>query len=211
MNRDKLYYTEINGEEYREKIKLLQERIQELTKTNEDLLNKLTKTAMTNGDLIKILKELVYNNNIAPAEEYLHKIDPSFDIYHTKPQQFLDLSEKQQRILLDNIPLNIGNIFYSREDKSFYILCSIDENIVLYSSDSTGEMYYRPIAIGEQLIPCYSIHQLWYFIEGYLNEMIEIRTEEKNYAIYSSGLDKYLGFSTNKIKSLWNTVVNITR
>lgn len=211
MNRDKLYYTEINGEEYREKIKLLQERIQELTKTNEDLLDKLTKTAMTNGDLIKILKELVYNNNITPAEEYLHKIDPSFDIYHTKPQQFLDLSEKQQRILLDNIPLNIGDIFYCIEDKSFYTLCDINENIVLYSSDFTGESYFKPIAIGEQLIPCYSIHQLWYFIEGYLNEVIEIRTEEKNYAIYSSGLDKYLGFSTNKIESLWNTVVNITR
>lgn len=211
MNRDKLYYTEINGEEYREKIKLLQERIQELTKTNEDLLNKLTKTAMTNGDLIKILKEVVYNNNTTPAEEYLKEVEPSFDVYHTRPQEFLDLSKKQQRTLLDNIPLNIGDIFYYIEDKSFYTLCSIDENIVLYSSDFTGESYFKPTVIGKQLIPCYSIHQLWYFIEGYLNEMIEIRTEEKNYAIYSPGLDKYLGFSTNKIKSLWNTVVNITR
>jgi hypothetical protein len=211
MNRDKLYYTEINGEEYREKIKLLQERIQELTKTNEDLLNKLTKTAMTNGDLIKILKEVVYNNNTTPAEEYLKEVEPSFDVYHTRPQEFLDLSEKQQRTLLDNIPLNIGDIFYCIEDKSFYTLCSIDENIVLYSPDFTGESYFKPTVIGEQLIPCYSAHQLWYFIDYFLDETTDIRLTKGLYGVYLPCLERYMGFGNSKIEALWKTVVNITR
>lgn len=211
MNRDKLCYKEINGEEYREKIKLLQERIQELTKTNEDLLNKLTKTAMTNRDLINMLKEVVYNNNTTPAEEYLKEVEPSFDVYHTRPQEFLDLSKKQQRTLLDNIPLNIGDIFYCIEDKSFYTLYSIDENIVLYSFDFTGESYFKPTVIGKQLIPCYSAHQLWYLIDCFLDETTDIRLTKGLYGVYLPCLERYMGFDDSRIEALWKTVVNVIK
>ena len=180
-NGDKvqIFYTLEDAISFIQDIKLHQNRTIELQSEKQELINHLTNAAKKNGELINILKEIVYNNNTSPAEEFLKELEPSFNKNHTKPNDFEKLTKKQQKILLENIPLEKGDVLYYKDKKMFLtfdtivnsvLLCTNISNISLYNIDKKD--------LGEKLIPIYTIHQLWYFIENKATITISPFTED---------------------------------
>ena len=207
VDKNKTFYREIGSEKYREEIRLLQNRILELQNESDDLTNKLTKAVHANGIYLDAMEEMIYNNNPTPAEDLLAKIEPRFSENHTAPNQFLQLNKLNQKSLIRNIPLNKGDVFYHTEKKTFLLLIGKKEREFAFK----GYLYcqYDDDSIGDYLIPCYTLHQLWDFLEDYLDASIEIKLEGVIYKVCSNDLIAELGFGKTKMEALWNSVVNV--
>lgn len=184
--------------------------IKELQNDIRNTFNRLVKATYFNGIYLDAIIEAINNNNPAPAKKILAEFGPKFSVNHTTPSQFLDLNEGSQKFLKGSILFNRGDILYCSENKVFYIICNKkEEDIILYSPDFEGEAHFSYEEVKEKFIPCYSVHQLWDFLENYLDNAIEIKSKEKTYEVYSCSSGNNLGVGDTKIDALWNSMVNI--
>ncbi|MBE6058214.1 hypothetical protein, partial [Clostridium sp.] len=89
-NGDKvqIFYTLEDAISFIQDIKLHQNRTIELQSEKQELINHLTNAAKKNGELINILKEIVYNNNTSPAECFLQEEIPHFCKFFSSPHRW---------------------------------------------------------------------------------------------------------------------------
>jgi hypothetical protein len=191
---------------------MLVNEINKLQKDNLDTFNKLTNSIHANNIYLNAIKEIIYNNNFTPAKEILDKVNPKFDEDHTTPNQFMSLSKSSQLLLTDGIKIHVGDILYNIEDSQFYTIYSIkDENILLYIPGFEKKWSFNYKNIGKELILCYVPHQLWNFLEDFLDKIINIGLKGKMYVVYSPELGRGLGYGYTKIEALWNSVSNVLK
>lgn len=187
--------------------------VNEIKKLQDDIrntFNKLVEATHFNGIYLYAIKEFIYNNNPAPAEEVLAEINPKFSENHTTPNQFLELNESNRKFLIDEIVVHEGDVFYNAIDKEFIIFKEIYKGIYNFSTKELLKGYScDKSCIGENVIPCYTPHQLWNFLENFLNEKVEIKSKEGEYKVYSPVFGSCLGSSKDKLEALWNSVINL--
>lgn len=171
-----------------------------------DLTDKLIQAGINYTKAVKALRELYYKGNPIPAKEFLEKLEPNFREDYTTPNQFLELSNGQQRILLKNIPLTKGDVFWDVKKDDFLIL--INDNKLLnirltfcinFSIDEIGTIY----------VPCYTLHQLWDFLENYTGLKVSILHNDVGYKVTQLGGNDYsnLGIGATKLEAIWNAIV----
>jgi len=192
------------------------EEIKKLQDQNKEYFDKLVKATCNNGLYLNALKELFYNNNPAPAEEILQRMDPKFSDHHIVPAQFLNLKEETQDELFKRTKISRGDVFYNTEEEEFYVVESIKDSIItMYRRGVLGLSSYRTYKhnINESYIPCYSSQQLLDILESLLvdrigyYDLIKIHKSPIRYEIYCNYA--LLGYGKTKVDALWNSVVKM--
>lgn len=195
---------------------IYEEEIKKLQDQNKEYYDKLVKATCNNGLYLNALKELLYNNNPAPAEEILQRMDPKFSDHHIIPAQFLNLKEETQDKLFKRTKISRGDVFYNTEEEGFYVVESIKDSIITMCRRGVlGLSSYRTYKhnINESYIPCYSSQQLLDILESLIvdrignYDSIEIQKSPIRYEIYC----KYalLGYGKTKVDALWDSVVKM--
>jgi hypothetical protein len=191
--------------------KRLVEEVGKLLDENKEYFEKLVNAAHINGLYLEALEELAYYGNPKLAEEVLGGLEPRFSENHTSPNLFLGLDEQVQKILLDETDPKRGDVFYNMNDKKFYIFVEADNELYYFYPDSPESPvgYCCKISdVGSNIIPCYTIHQLWDIMEKHVKEGINLIKQHGMYKVYSTIGDCF-GGDQDKLTALWYSTLNV--
>ena len=61
------------------------------------------------------------------------------------------------------------------------------------------------------MIPCYSIHQLWNFLEQYYDDGIRIIKQGDIYNVYPANWESCIGIDKDKLGAMWKAVIRTIR
>lgn len=178
---------------------------------NKMYFEKLVNATHNSGLYLEALKELVYNNNPELAEEVLGSLEPKFSENHTTPKRFLGLDERVREKLLKEIEPCKGDIFYNINDEKFYIFKEASNELYYFypdSPESPGGYCCKISDVGNNIIPCYTYHQLWNVLEKRVKEGINIIKQHGMYKVYSTIGDCF-GGDQDKLTALWYSALNV--
>lgn len=191
--------------------KRLVEEVGKLLDENKEYFEKLVNATHINGLYLEALKELAYYGNPKLAEEILGGLEPKFSENHTTPKRFLGLDERVREKLLKEIEPCKGDIFYNINDEKFYIFKEASNELYYFypdSPESPGGYCCKISDVGSNIIPCYTIHQLWDIMEKHVEEGINLIKQQGMYKVYSPVGDCF-GGDQDKLTALWYSALNV--
>lgn len=194
--------------------KNLIEAIKDLQEEYEKQNKQLIRATHYNALCIEAIKDFIYHNDTKAITNIVKQLEPRYSNYYTTPVNFAGLNQEYKNVLLRDIAPHHGDIFYNNEDGKFYIFIETKNNNYCFRKDGpdSSNIYECTVdVVGITMIPCYSIHQLWNFLEQYYDDGIRIIKQGDIYNVYPANWESCIGIDKDKLGAMWNAVIRTIR